>query len=60
MIIKVLRTCYIIVIIMLVVGMHNAIKPLRTDYRLVHITTGYITNTLLVSDNTVRERYFRL
>ena len=59
MVIRVLRTCYIIVIIMLVVGMHNAIKPLYSDYRLVHITTGYIKNTLLISDNTVREKYFR-
>ena len=60
MVIRVLRTCYIIVIIMLVVGMHNAIKPLHTDYRIVHVITGALTNSYIVPDNTVRERYFGL
>ena len=59
MVIRVLRTCYIIVIIMLIVGMHNVIKPWHTDYRLVHVITGALTNSYIVPDNTVRERYFR-
>ena len=59
MVIRVLRTCYIIVIIMLVVGMHNATKPLHPDYRVVYVITGTLTNSYIVADNTVREKYFR-
>ena len=59
MVIRVLRTCCLIIIIMLVVGMHNATKPLHTDYRIVHVITGALTNSYIVPDNTVRERYFK-